>query len=123
MSEDDLSAHVKTWLDKLNELHVIHTVHFHVPNEFKPTKNFQAAWSKKKKIGCVAGAPDWVVAWSGGVLFIELKVAKTQAQALKKMREGQKDMAKSCEETGIHYAVVFDKDSLVTALEQAGIFI
>ncbi len=122
-SEDDLSAAVKKWLDKLNEIGAISTVHFHVPNEFKPHKNFQAAWAKKKRIGCLSGAPDWVVTHGSGVLLLELKHAKTAKAACSKMRDGQKEVAIDCQIKGIPYFVIHNKESFMSALNQAGVFI
>jgi len=120
-SENDLSAAVKHWLDKLNEIGVISTLHFHVPNEFKPHKNFQAAWAKKKKVGCLGGAPDWVIVWSGGTLLLELKHAKTMKAALKKMRDNQKEVARECDEKGINYFIVYDYETFKAALEKVGL--
>jgi hypothetical protein len=122
-SEDDLSEAVKKWLDRLNEIGAVNTVHFHVPNEFVALVNRIAAWAKKLRIGCLAGAPDWVIAWCGGVLFLELKHAKTMNQALNKMSDQQKDMAALCQRKNIPYAVVHDKESFMAALNQVGVFV
>lgn len=119
-SEDELSEAVKLWLYKLNELNVINTFHFHCPNEFKPYKNAAAAWKKKEKIGCVKGAPDWIILSEDKHLLLELKLAKTHKAALKKMSEAQKSVAMSCDNKKINYCLVWDYDSFIAALKKAG---
>ena len=116
-SEDDLSAAVKDWLNKLNEIKAITTVHFHIPNEFKPYKSAVRAWNKKKRIGCVAGAPDWVVIWQGGCLMLELKNKTNLRTATTAMRDNQKEFARECEKKGLHYRLVWDKESFIKALK------
>lgn len=120
-NEDDLSRAVKIWLNKLNEIGSISTVHFHVPNEFKPHKSAMKAWAKKKSIGCVAGAPDWVVVWQGGCLMLELKNKSSLKTATTAMRDNQKDFARECEKRGLHYRLVWDKESFIDALKSASL--
>lgn len=117
--EDLLSSQVKHYLDELNKLGVINTIHFHVPNEFKAYKNHQAAWAKKKAIGCVAGAPDWVIVSKDKTLLLELKNAKTQRSALGKMKDSQRNFAKECGNKEINYALAWGKNSLLNALKKA----
>lgn len=116
-SEDDLSEAVKDWLNKLNEIGAISTVHFHVPNEFKPYKNATKAWAKKKRIGCVAGAPDWVIVWQDGCLMLELKNKTSLQTATTAMSENQKEFARECEKKELHYRLVWDKESFIDALK------
>lgn len=120
-SEDELSQAVKQWLNRLNDIGIINTVHFHVPNEFKPYKSAQKAWAKKLSIGCVAGAPDWIIAWDGGTLLLELKLANSQKQAVTKMRDNQSKFALECEKANINYKLVWDKQSFIDALKSSSI--
>lgn len=120
-SEDDLSAAVKDWLNKLNEIGAISTVHFHVPNEFKPYKNATKAWAKKRRIGCVAGAPDWVIIWQGGCLMLELKNKSSLQTATTAMRDNQKEFARECEKKALHYRLVWDKESFINALKSVNL--
>lgn len=120
-SEDDLSEAVKNWLNKLNEIGAISTIHFHVPNEFKPHKSAVKAWAKKKRIGCISGAPDWVIVWQGGCLLLELKNKSSLQTATTAMLDSQKEFARECEKKGIHYKLVWDKESFINALRSAGL--
>ena len=121
--EEKLSGHVKKWLDKLNELGVISTIHFCVPNEFlEQTKGagFET-WKKKEAMGCLAGASDWVVIASHSSCLMELKHAKTMKAAIKKLRKSQADFALDCERKGVNRYTVFDKDSFIFALKHSGV--
>lgn len=120
-SEDDLSAAVKEWLNKLNEMSAIETIHFHIPNEFLPHKSAVKAWAKKKRIGCVAGAPDWVVIWQSGCLMLELKNKTSLQTATTAMRDNQKEFARECEKKNLHYRLVWNKQSFIDALKSAGL--
>jgi len=119
--EDSLSQDVKIWLNRLNEIGAIDTVHFHVPNEFVAKGNAFAAWNKKEAIGCLSGAPDWVIVASDVTLLIELKAAKTLKSAIGKMRKAQSDFAKECDKKQIYYKIVYDKESFQAALTDSGI--
>ncbi len=120
--EDKLSADLKTALDRLKSRGIFSGVYFHVPNEFKPSKNFFAAWDKKEKIGCVSGAPDWVIAWRDGTLLVELKAKKTMPAALNAMRDGQRNFAKDCNESGVEYEVCISVDQVICHLKRLGAF-
>lgn len=120
--EEQLSADLKTALTRLKNNGIFSGVFFHVPNEFKPTKNFFAAWDKKEKMGCVSGAPDWVITWQGGTLFVELKAKKTMPAALNAMRDGQRDFAKDCNESGVQYEVCISVDQVIRHLQRLGAF-
>lgn len=120
--EDILSSDLKTALERLKLRGIFNGVFFHVPNEFKASKNFFAAWDKKEKIGCVAGAPDWVISWQGGNLFVELKAKKTMPAALKAMRDGQRDFAKNCNESGVQYEVCISVAQVIHHLYRLGAF-
>ncbi len=120
--ENQLSADLCAALDRLRNAGVFPAVFFHVPNEFKPTKNFAAAWAIKKAIGCVSGAPDWVIVWRGGVLLVELKAAKTQKAALNAMRDGQREFAMLCDKYEIAYEVHISVKSVIDSLRHRGAF-
>jgi hypothetical protein len=120
--EDKLSAELKIALERLRNSGVFFGVFFHVPNEFKPTKNFFAAWQKKEAIGCVSGAPDWVIIWQDGTLLVELKAKKTLALALKAMRNGQRDFALDCEKNSVKYEVHISVSDVIRSLQRHGAF-
>jgi hypothetical protein len=120
--EDKLSAELKIALERLRNSGVFCGVFFHVPNEFKPTKNFFAAWQKKEAIGCVSGAPDWVITWQGGTLLVELKAKNTIESALKAMRDGQRDFALDCEKSGVKYEVHISISDVIRSLQRHGAF-
>jgi len=120
--ENQLSADLCTALNRLRDSGIFPAMFFHVPNEFKPTKNFFAAWAIKESIGCVSGAPDWVITWQGGTLLVELKAAKTQKAALNAMRDGQRDFAMLCDKYGIAYEVHISVQGVIDSLRQRGAF-
>ena len=120
--EDVLSADLKIALDRLKSRGIFKGMYFHVPNEFEATKNFFAAWAKKEAIGCVSGAPDWVIVWPCGFLFVELKAAKTMKAALNSMREGQRDFAKECDALGVPYEVCISVEQVINSLKLRGAF-
>lgn len=120
--EEQLSADLKQLLIKLKNSGKFKGMFFHVPNEFKPTKNFFAAWQKKEAIGCVSGAPDWVIAWQGGTLLVELKAKKTMKAALGAMRDGQRDFAKECDKFGVHYIVAISIEQVYLRLAELNAF-
>ena len=120
--ENQLSADLFTALNRLRDSGIFPAMFFHVPNEFKPTKNFFAAWQIKKAIGCVSGAPDWVITWQGGTLLVELKAEKTMKAALNAMRDGQRDFAIACDKYGIPYEVHISVQSVIDSLHQRGAF-
>lgn len=120
--EDAISADLKTALDRLKSRNIFSGIYFHVPNEFKASKNFFAAWAKKEAIGCVSGAPDWVIAWQGGTLLVELKAKKTLASALKAMRDGQRDFAKQCNAAGVQYEVCISVEQVIRHLQRLRAF-
>lgn len=120
--EDQLSADLKTALDRLRSSGILQAVYFHVPNEFYAFKNRMAAWAIKKAIGCVAGAPDWVIIWNGGTLLVELKAKKTIKAALGALNDGQRDFAIACEKYGIAYEVHISVEGVIDSLRQRGAF-
>lgn len=121
--ENQLSADLNIALTRLRDNGIFPAVFFHVPNEFKATKNFFAAWAIKKLIGCVAGAPDWVILWRGGVLLVELKAKKTIPAALKALRPDQSDFAITCDKYGIPYEVHISVQSVIDSLKRRGAFV
>lgn len=121
--ESQLSADLCAALNRLRDRGFFPAMFFHVPNEFKPTKNFFAAWAIKKAIGCVSGAPDWVILWRGGVLLVELKAQKTLPSALNALRDDQRDFAMLCDKYGIPYEVHITVDGVLRSLQRHGAFI
>ena len=119
--EELLSQKIKMWLDRLNEIEAINTMHYTVPNEFlaESGKGFHV-WQKKEAAGCVAGAPDWLVLSSSCHCLMELKDAKTMKAAIGKMSKAQKDFAITADRKGIKRYTVFDKDSFIHALRDSG---
>jgi hypothetical protein len=120
--ENQLSADLCTALNRLRDADMFDAMFFHVPNEFHAFKNRMAAWAIKKAIGCVLGAPDWVIVWRGGVLLVELKAAKTQKAALNAMRDGQRDFAMLCDKYGIPYEVHISVEGVLRSLQGRGAF-
>lgn len=120
--ENQLSADLCTALTRIRDAGIFPAVFFHVPNEFKPTKNFMAAWAIKKAIGCVAGAPDWVILWKGGFLLVELKAEKTIPAALNAMRDDQRKFAMMCDKYGIPYEVHIEVKTVIQSLRRKGAF-
>lgn len=120
--EDQLSADLKTALDRLHSRGILRAVYFHVPNEFYAFKNRMAAWAIKKTIGCVAGAPDWVIIWRGGVLLVELKAKKTIKAALGALNDDQRNFAMTCEKYGIVYEVHISVEGVLRSLQRLSAF-
>lgn len=120
--EDQLSADLNTALNRLRDNGVFDAIFFHVPNEFYAFKNRMAAWAIKEAIGCVSGAPDWVIAWQNGMLFVELKAEKTMPAALNAMRDGQRDFAMICDKYGIPYEVHISVEGVINSLKKHGAF-
>ncbi len=120
--EDALSADLKIALDRLKQRNIFNGVYFHVPNEFKAIKNGFAAWAKKEAIGCVSGAPDWVITWQGGTLLVELKAKKNMKAALGAMRDGQRDFAIACNKSGVQYEVCISIEQVIRHLQRLGAF-
>lgn len=112
--EDILSSRVNQALKWWKNQGRINALCFHVPNEFVAKKNGAAAWAKKKLLGCVAGAPDWVILWKGGCACIELKAKGNKLSA------SQKAVQAICEQIGVPYAVCYSVEEVEEALQQAG---
>lgn len=114
--EEALSAAVKDMLTIRRNQGRLRAMFFHVPNEFQATKNGAAAWAKKLRIGCVAGAPDWVVMWSGGGCFIELKTPQNK----RGLSPEQLEFALECEVVGVHYHVCRSVEDVESCLKKHG---
>lgn len=112
--EEALSAAVKDMVAIWQNQRRFNGVAFHVPNEFQAVKNGKAAWAKKRRIGCVAGAPDWVFLWEGSGAVVELKVPGNG------LSEPQRAMQALCDFYQIPYAVCRSIDEVEAFLISAG---
>lgn len=100
--EEAISAAVNDMVKLWQNQRRFNGVAFHVPNEFQAVKNGAAAWAKKKRIGCAAGAPDWVFLWDGRGAVVELKAGKNDIKGLK---GDQLNMQELCRWYNIPHAV------------------
>jgi len=93
---------------------------FHVPNEFVPKTNAARAWEAKEFIGCVKGAPDWVLRCGAGCLTVELKDAKSDAEAWRKCSEEQKEYAMRAWKAGEEHIVAWNVEAVAEAVRGLG---
>ena len=91
--EDKISRNFAIWLRDMFYANKLNGVFLHIPNEGKG----RAAMVKKKAIGLVPGAADWLILANGKNLFIELKDGN------KKLNENQKIFKYWCSRTLIPY--------------------
>jgi hypothetical protein len=106
--EHDLQSTFVTWLSYVSRGKL---VWFAVPNAAVRGPRVMA-WLKAE--GFVTGAPDLVVAWQGGGVFLEFKAAKG------KVSKPQAAMAAACEKAGVAYAVVRSLAEAQAAMRAAG---
>lgn len=104
--EDILSHNLAIWL-RNKVLSGFPLIFFHVPNESFTSYSYAA---KLNAIGRISGAPDFVIASNGKVIFLELK-APTKSKK-PKLSENQKAFQEWASISGTPYFVV---DSLKNA--------
>lgn len=104
--EDVLAHNLAIWL-RNEVLSGFPLIFFHVPNESFTSYSYAA---KLNAIGRISGAPDFVIASNGKVIFLELK-APTKSRKLK-LSENQKAFQEWASLSGTPYFVV---DSLKDA--------
>lgn len=91
-------------------------VFFHVPNEsVSKTKRDMLRIMKKKHLGMISGAPDFIIVTQDKTLFIELKTHKGRQSEFQKMFQ------EWSEKNGIQYYIVRSVEELETALKTNGI--
>lgn len=87
-------------------------VFFHVPNEsVSKTKRDMLRIMKKKHLGMVSGAPDFIIVTSNKTIFIELKTAKGHQSEFQKMFQIWS------EKNGISYHIVRNVEELKNILK------
>lgn len=92
-------------------------VFFHVPNEtVSKTKRDLLRIIKKKNLGMISGAPDFVIVTQNITIFIELKTKKGRQSDFQKMFQLWS------EKNNIQYYVVRDVEDLEKILLNNGVF-
>lgn len=109
-SEAAFQRQTKQYLDRA--LNANEVVWFHPPNGAHLASG-QAGNLLSQ--GMLPGVADWVIAWPGGVLFIELKTAKT------KQNDAQLAFAHRCDKAGVTYRLVRNLTEFELALGAAGV--
>ena len=91
-------------------------VFFHVPNEsVSKSKRDMLRILKKKQLGMISGAPDFVIVTQDKTLFIELKTKKGRQSEFQKMFQ------EWSEKNNIVYCVVRDTSELQIILQTNGV--
>ena len=98
--EDILSHNIAIWL-RNEVLSGFPIVFFHVPNEAFTSYSYAA---KLNSIGRISGAPDFVIASNGRVVFLEIKAPIKNKKI--KLSENQKAFQEWCSVSGTPYFVV-----------------
>ncbi len=102
--EDILSHNLAIWL-RNEALSGIPLIFFHVPNESFTSYSYA---QKLNAIGRISGAPDFVIASNGKVIFLELKAPGKNRST--KLSENQKAFQKWADMSGTPYFVVDSLD-------------
>jgi hypothetical protein len=118
--EKDLSAAVRLALIEWTMQGRWYGEAFHVENEVQPPKGMLPHqrikfFQKRKRIGVMPGADDWVFFWDGGYTKIELKPSTS-----KKLSTAQMEYMTRCFEKGIPYNVCYTVAEVEAVLVEAG---
>ena len=114
--EDRLTNDVAIFLKMSVLENKLKGVFFHVPNEsVSKTKRDLLRIVKKKQLGMISGAPDFVIVTQDKTIFIELKTKKGHQSDFQKMFQ------EWSEKNGIQYHIVRDVASLETILRSNAI--
>ena len=93
-------------------------VFFHVPNEsVSKTKRDMLRIMKKKQLGMISGAPDFIIVTRDKTLFIELKTKKGRQSDFQKMFQIWS------EKNDIQYYIIRDVPTLETILKNTGVLV
>ncbi len=115
--EDCISATVADWVRLAMVNGTFNGIAFHVANESGQGGAGHAVrlrQAKKRRIGMMPGAPDWVFSWSDGHGFIELKAAGGS------LNPSQIAVRDRCERCGIRYAVCRSLEDVQAVLIEWG---
>lgn len=99
--EEILSHNLAIWL-RNEALSGFPLVFFHVPNESFTSYSYAA---KLNALGRISGAPDFVVASNGKVVFLELKAPATEKRK-PKLTENQRAFQEWAALSGVPYFIV-----------------
>ena len=114
--EDKLTNDVAIFLKMAVLENKLKGVFFHVPNEsVSRTQKDMLRIMKKKQLGMISGAPDFVVVTKDKTIFIELKTKKGHQSDFQKMFQ------EWSEKNGIQYHIVRDVPSLEDILRSNAI--
>lgn len=116
--EDKLTNEIAIYL-KINVLEgKLKGVFFHVPNEsVSKTKRDMLRIMKKKQLGMIPGAPDFIIVTHDKTLFIELKTKKGRQSEFQKMFQIWS------EKNDIQYYIIRDVPTLETVLKTTGVLV
>ena len=116
--EDKLTNEIAIYL-KINVLEgKLKGVFFHVPNEsVSKTKRDMLRIMKKKHLGMIPGAPDFIIVTHDKTLFIELKTKKGRQSEFQKMFQIWS------EKNDIQYYIIRDVPTLETILKSTGVLV
>lgn len=114
-NEDALTNLVAKKLSALTAEGKLNAVWFHVPNEtvVSGSKDFLRL-RKKKALGLIPGAPDFVLVSNENAVFLELKTKKGR------LSPAQEKFKKWCELLSVKYYVARSVDDLVIVLQTEG---
>ena len=114
--EDKLTNDIAIFLKILVLENKLKGVFFHIPNEVvSRTQKDMLRIMKKKQLGMISGAPDFVIVTKDKTIFIELKTKKGHQSDFQKMFQIWS------EKNGIQYHIVRDVASLETILRSNAI--
>lgn len=106
--EDLLSSQVKAAVKQSQIDGTYSGIAYHCPNEILAKGNQIAALKKRKAIGVMNGAPDWVFEVGDRCATVELKDAKSDDEAWRKCTNAQKEYALHKWATGGNHLVAWN---------------
>lgn len=113
MNEDFISIEFAEQLRTLSGLNQLNGIFFHVANEISSNKN-PVFGAKLRKMGKIAGAPDYVFMWENGCGCIEMKYGKRPQST------SQIEFEAWCKEHSVKYEVCRSVASAFEVLEKWG---
>lgn len=108
--EDMLSYELAIWLRTQYFDGKLNAVFTHIANEGAG----KVAMIRKKAIGMMPGAADWLITDGRRIVFIELKAGKNKQSA------AQIEFNGWCNEVGVPYAVCYTLEAAIAFIKDAG---
>ena len=115
--EDELSVKVNAFMKDMLAQGRFRGIFYHVGNESgEGGRNIATLrrQQKKKALGMVPGAHDWLVAWTGGAVVVELKAGRG------KLTTAQEDFAAWAEWAGVPARVARSVEEFEAVLVEVG---